>query len=251
MATLNAEATLSSALESVKWAQEIIIVDSNSTDQTLKIAQLYTTKIYQHKFDGYGNQKQFGLNQCTQPWILVLDSDEQLSLNLQAEIQSLVTPTAMSKFKGYEMPRELLFLGHRIRTAGGVDFPLRLFQKGYGKFNGAPVHERLVIEGKVGRLQGWLRHNSYLTLESYFEKLDRYTSIAAQEALEKGKKISPFKIVAGFPIMFFKFYFLKGGFKDGLYGWLWSLLSAIYPVVKYTKLKHLQWKSSTSANSYS
>lgn len=244
MATLNAEKTIAQALKSVSWAKEIIVVDSQSTDNTVKIAESFGAKVFQRKFDGYGNQKQFGVNQCKEDWILVLDSDESLSSVLQAEIQSIVLGS--SQYDGYELPRELWFLGHRIRNAGGVDFPLRFFRRNTGAFNGAPVHEKIVVQGKVGRLQGWLRHDSYFTLEDYFRKFDRYTSLGAQECFEKGKKVSDLRIALTFPAMFFKFYFLKGGIKDGLYGWVWCLFSASYPVVKYTKLRQLWTSARTS-----
>jgi glycosyltransferase involved in cell wall biosynthesis len=233
--TLNSERTLSRTLDSLKWCDEVVVVDSGSTDQTLEIAKRYGAQIHLKQMEGFGAQKQFGVNQATNDWVMIIDSDEVVTSELQREIQGLTFEKV-----GYELPRQLIFLGKLMHYSGTADSPLRLFDRRKGALTPDRVHESVRVEGEVARLHAILEHHSYLSLEDYFEKFNRYTTLAAQAMWERGERVSGLARWVSFPAHFVKRYVLQLGFLDGYHGFLWSLLSAIYPTVKVGKLELLR-----------
>ncbi len=236
--TLNSEKTLKSVLEAVSWADEIVLVDSGSTDKTLEIAQQFKVKIVHRAFDGYGSQKNFATEQASNDWILSLDDDETLTPELQQEIQNLDLQN--TDFQGYKIPRSLIFLGKLLRFSGEYKrLTLRLFNRKYGNWNAEYVHESVEVEGKIGILKNQILHDSYRDLTDYFNKFNKYTSLGAKTLSERGKTVSTFKIISRFPITFLKIYFLKGSCLDGYAGFMWALLTAMNPVVKYAKLREI------------
>ena len=240
--THNSARMLEPVLQALTWCSEIVIVDSGSTDATLEIAARFQAKVTQKKLDqGFGEQKRFAVSCASNDWVFVVDSDEIVSPGLAAEIRS-------SPFTrvGYKVHRPLIFLGHRLKFSGTQnDWQLRLFDRRRANFNSARVHEDVVLSGGENGKQWWTRlageldHYSYPTLEDYFAKFNRYTSLAAEELKVRGSKVSFFKIWTAFPATFIKLYFLKLGVLDGFYGFLWCLLSAVSPVVKYQKFQQL------------
>jgi glycosyltransferase involved in cell wall biosynthesis len=236
--TLNSEKTLSKTLEAVKWADEIVLVDSGSTDKTLEIAQKFKAKVIYRAFDGYGSQKNFATQQASNDWILSLDDDEVLTPELQQEIQSL--DLQKSDFQGFKIPRSLIFLGKLLRFSGEYRrLTLRLFNRNYGNWNAEYVHESVEVSGNVGILKNQMLHDSYRDLTDYFNKFNKYTSLGAKTLKERGKTASTFKIISRFPTTFLKIYFLKGSCLDGYAGFMWALLTAMNPVVKYAKLREM------------
>lgn len=237
--TLNSEKTLKSVLEAVSWADEIVLVDSGSTDKTLEIARQFNAKIVYRAFDGYGSQKNFATSQASNDWILSLDDDEILTPKLQQEIQNLSLST--TDYEGFKIPRSLIFLGKLLRFSGEYKrLTLRLFNRKQGNWNAEYVHESVEVKGKIGILKHQILHDSYRDLTDYFNKFNKYTSLGAKTLAERGKTSSSLKIISRFPITFLKIYILKGSCLDGYAGFMWALLTAINPVVKYAKLKEIR-----------
>jgi glycosyltransferase involved in cell wall biosynthesis len=234
--TLNSEKTLAKTLEAVKWADEIVLVDSGSTDGTLGIARQFKVKIVYKAFDGYGSQKNFATEQASNDWILSLDDDEILTPELQQEIQNLNLQN--TDCHGFKIPRSLIFLGKLLRFSGEYRrLTLRLFNRKYGNWNAEYVHESVEVGGEVGVLKNQILHDSYRDLTDYFNKFNKYTSLGAKTLAERNKSVSTFKIISRFPVTFLKIYLLKGSCLDGYAGFMWALLTAMNPVVKYAKLR--------------
>lgn len=234
--THQSERTLGDVLEAVKSFDDLVVVDSGSTDRTLEIASSFGARVFQRKLDGFGAQKQFGVDQALHDWVMIVDSDEVLSKGLIQEIQEIgtrITP----QVGAFSVPRRLLFLGRLMRFAGTQDEPVRLLHKARARVSEHLVHERVETQAQVGRLTNWIEHHSYLTLEDYFQKFNRYTSLAAQEYRKEGRSRSLWLASLQFPLQFVQRYILKLGFLDGVEGLLWSLFSAIYPVVKWAKVR--------------
>ena len=239
--TLNEAHNLPRVLKSLSWADEILIVDSFSSDDTVSVAESFGCRIIQRKFNGYGEQKRFAVNAAKHPWVFVIDADEEeVSPGLADEIQSLFKagPPTLS---GYLIPRNFIFMGKLIRFGGehGKSF-IRLFNREKGNFNLNEVHEDVEIGSGLGQLKGHLMHYSYRNLHDYFSKFNEYTTRGAREMFRKGKKVGWLYIAVRFPASFFQLYFMKGLVFDGYPGFIWALFSAFYPVAKYAKLKEMQ-----------
>jgi glycosyltransferase involved in cell wall biosynthesis len=239
MITLNEERNLARALESIKWADEIVIVDAFSQDRTKEIAKKYTGNIYDLAWTGYGPAKQFALEKASFEWVLSLDSDEVLSEPLQLEIQSVLQTEV--EFDGYSVCRMSNFLGQWMKHGGWYpDYVLRLFRKDKAHFTAAAVHEELIVTGKSGHLNGLLLHYTDPNLEHYLTKLNRYTTLSAQELLKKGETANLTDLLFRPPALFIKMYLLKFGFLDGVQGFLLALYSSFHVLTKYAKLWLLQ-----------
>jgi len=234
---LNEEANLGRTLASVRWADEIIVVDSGSTDRTCDIAREYGAKVTHEPWRGYVAQKNYALELCTQDWILALDADEEVSPGLAGEIRGVVS--AGGKFEGYAMPRQNLFLGKWMRHGGFYPDPkLRLFRRGAGYSTGFDPHDRyeLKSQGPVGRFRHPLVHYTYPTLTYYLEHMNRYSSLGAKMAVAKGRRgFSLFNIVLRPLATFIYNYIFRLGFLDGREGLLLHLYHAGYVSWKYSK----------------
>ncbi|RCR69773.1 glycosyltransferase family 2 protein [Larkinella punicea] len=237
--TLNAERTLKLALESVvEWVDEVIVVDSGSTDATLTIASDFNCRVTYRKFNGFGPQKQYAIDQAKNDWVLVLDADEIVTEQLANEIAALFVGEPIHA--GYTLPRNLIFLGRILRHSGQNRQPvLRLFNRHHGRMTPVPVHESVQVEGSIGQLSGILIHYSYGSLHDYVLKMNHYTTLSAEEMALRHKKANIPLQGLRFLFTFLKIYFFKGGLLDGYPGFVWALLSAIYPVIKYSKLQEL------------
>jgi glycosyltransferase involved in cell wall biosynthesis len=237
--TLNEEENLPRCLASVSWADDIIVVDSHSTDRTREIAASFGARVFPVEWRGFGAAKQEGVNHAVGDWILSLDADEEVTPELAAEIKDIRTD---GRLDGYYISRRTLFLGRWIRHCGWSDGVLRLFKKGRGRFDEALIHEKVVLDGRAGLLKGELLHYSYPTLESYFDKFDRYTTMGAESALRQGKSARWYDVVLRPPASFVKHYVSKQGFRDGIEGFTVSALSSVAVLVKYVKLRDLRRK---------
>jgi glycosyltransferase involved in cell wall biosynthesis len=237
--TYNEEKRLEPCLQSVAWADEIIVVDSFSEDKTVEIAQRYTDKIFRHPFKGYGSQKAFALAQAKGEWVLNVDADERVSERLKKEIKEAIK---QSDIFGYYLPRQNFFCGQFIRHSGWFpDYQLRLFKRNRARFEERLVHEKVIVEGRVGRLKNPLLHYTYNSLTEFLEKMERYTELWAEEQKRKGKKGGILKGFGHGIWTFLKMYLLRLGFLDGRYGLLLASLYANYTLIKYTKLEE-KWK---------
>ncbi|MEN3038680.1 MAG: glycosyltransferase family 2 protein [Candidatus Kryptonium sp.] len=231
--TGNEEKNIADCLESVKWADEIIIVDSESKDKTVEIARKYTDKIFVKKWEGYAIQKQFAIEKATGDWILSLDADERVTQELRAEIEK--TLENETEYDGFYIPRKNFFLDKWIKSCGWYpDYQLRLFRRGKGSVALRRVHEKFVVNGKTGYLKGSLIHLTHIDLFETFDKINRYSSLSAEEKL--GKKVRWYHIIF---IPFFAFlghFILKRGFLDGIYGLMVSLNHAMTKLQTYMKI---------------
>jgi len=241
--TKNEEHNIAECLEGLKGADEIIIVDCNSTDRTREIASRYTDKIYVNEMDhGFGPQRNFAIEKAHTTWILFIDADERVSQELWEEI---VESIRRDKYNIYLLPRLTIFLGKSIYHCGWFEPSNgRLFRKGYARYNDAYVHEELIFEGETGHLKNALSHQTYRDATHHLEKLNLYTSLTAKEFYKKGirLKLSNYMwyfLMKPFLIFVRKFIVLKG-YKDGLRGFFISLLSAFQYFESYIKLWEIQ-----------
>ena len=243
--THNEEANLARTLASVSWADEIIVVDSGSTDRTTEIARGFNARVIEHMWTGFAAQKNFALSQCTGEWVLSLDADEELSTELQFQMQSMLMskPTA----DAYFLKRRNLFLGRWIQHGGFYPDPkLRLFRRTAAnfvrtpQFEERPVHETIVFDGISATLDYDLIHHAYPTLTNYIEHMDRYSSLGADLLVSRGRTSSSalnfaFNVWFIPQLTFIWNYFFRLGFLDGREGLLLHLYHAIYTSWKYAK----------------
>jgi glycosyltransferase involved in cell wall biosynthesis len=238
--TKNEERNVRDCLESVKWVNEIIVVDAGSTDRTVDIAKGFTQHIFQRPWDGYGAAKNFGLAQCTNEWIIWLDADERITVELQKEILEKIT-SADKSIAAMSMPRRTNFLGRWINHCGWYPGRItRVFRRSAGRFTEEKVHERLEVNGEIISLHSDLLHYTDPNLKHYFEKFNKYTSLAAEELMERQRRFTLVKMVVNPLWVFFRMYILRLGFLDGIPGLILCVLSANYVFTKYAK----QWEHS-------
>ena len=233
--TLNEAANLSRTLEGVKWADEIVVLDSGSIDRTREIAESFHTKFFAEPWKGFAAQKNSALQKATGDWILSLDADEEVEPALAQEVRELLHKHPAEA--GFSIPRKNFFLGRWMRHGGFYPDPkLRLFRRGAGAFEDRLVHEDVRVKGNTGKLRNHLLHHAYPTLESYLEHMNRYSSLGAQMAVSRRKAgFSLIDIVVRPQLTFFHNYFVRGGFLDGREGLLLHLYHANYVSWKYAK----------------
>jgi glycosyltransferase involved in cell wall biosynthesis len=237
--TRNEEKNIGDALESVKDFEDIVVVDSFSEDRTVEICKKYTYRVYQHEWQGYAKQKQMAVDYAEKPWVLILDADERVTQRLKSEIMEEIKNAS---FSGFYIPRKNFFLGKWIRHGGWrPDYTLRLFLKDMAFIEDRKVHEKVVVKGKVGYLKNPLEHYTYRTVSDYIKKMDRYSTLSAEELREKGVNPGMITMVVHPLSTFFKMFFLRGGFMDGIHGLILAILYSYYTLLKYLKL----WESSS------
>jgi glycosyltransferase involved in cell wall biosynthesis len=235
----NEEHNIARALASLSWADEIIVVDSESTDRTIDIARRYTERVFVRAWPGYSAQKNFAAEQASNDWIFSLDSDEEVTLDLADEITKLKQgpePAAA----GFEMPRLAYYLGRWIRHSGWYpDHKLRLYDRRRGRWEGDFVHETLKVTGPVGRLRGDLLHFTVRSASEHQLRLDRYTTLAANADFAAGKRASFWSLLVTPRLVFLRSYFLKLGFLDGWQGLVIARFASHYALLKAAKLRAL------------
>lgn len=237
--TKNEEHNITDCLESVKWADELIVVDDNSEDKTVEIARRFTGRVYVKPWEGFAAAKNFGLQQCTGDWVLWLDADERVSIELRKLVQAVLNQ-GVTGFVGYEVSRKAFFLGKWIKHCGWYPgYVLRLFRRESGHWSDKKVHEHLDLEGKVGRLNADLLHYTDPNLWHYFDKFNRYTTLAAEDLVAKGSGFRLSQVTLRPAWFFFRMYILKMGFLDGVHGFILCVLSSCYVFTKYAKLWEL------------
>lgn len=232
--TLDAASQLAECLASAAFADEIVVVDSGSTDGTVALAEAHGARVVKRDWLGYGPQKQFAVEQAQHDWVLCLDADERVTPELRAAIEGAL---AEPEFAAYSFPRCNRFLGRYLRHGEGYpDWSLRLFDRRRARWSDDPVHEKVVAEGAVGTLAGDLLHDSAETLAVYLGKQNRYTSLAAEAAIAAGKRTGYGKLFFSPMLRFVKFYFLRQGFRDGLPGLVHIGIGCFNSFMKYAKM---------------
>jgi glycosyltransferase involved in cell wall biosynthesis len=227
-------------LPKLTWCDEIIIVDSGSTDNTLEVCRKFGCSIYHRKFEGYGMQKQFAVSLAKNKWVLCLDADEVLSNELVDEIrEEMNNPSA----DGYLIPLTFVFMGKEFRYGKEAwRYFLRLFNKESGNFDDSKVHERIILGGKQKKLKNNILHYSYRNISQYFNKFNKYSSYGAEMAFYQGKNRSLFMVVLAIPLNFLKYFILELNILNGLSGFYWSVFNAFYHFVKYIKIREFHAK---------
>ena len=233
--TKNEAHNIDECLQSVEWCDDIVVVDAESSDETVQIAKKHTEKVFIKPWLGFAAAKQFALEETKYDWVLWLDADERVTQELAIEIQRLVANNPNEA--AFVVARRAYFLNRWIKHSGWYPGRVpRLFHKQRAEFNDNAVHEGLKIHGAVGELKHDLLHFTDPNLFHYFYKLNRYTSLASDDLVKQGKKFKTSDIIIRPSWQFIKMYFIKRGFLDGVQGLLLALLSSAYVITKYAKL---------------
>ncbi len=235
--TKNEEKNIGDALESVKDFEDIVVVDSFSEDRTVEICRKYTSRIFQHEWQGYARQKQMAVDYAEKLWVLILDADERVAPELKAEIMEKI---AIERSAGFYIPRKNFFLGKWIRHSGWwPDYTVRLFKKDLSFVEQREVHEKVIVKGPVDYLKNPLEHYTYRTISDYIKKMESYSTLSAQEMLIKNPHPSStflaLKMMLSPAFTFIKMFFLKQGFRDGVHGLMLAVLYSFYTFLKYAK----------------
>lgn len=237
--TRNEAADIGAALESVTWADEIVVVDSGSTDETATIARRFTDRVVVREWPGYGAQKNIAATLATHDWILSLDADERITPALAEEIRAVLTTEPAHA--AYRMPRVTWHLGRWIRTTDWYPDPqLRLYNRTKARWISPLVHESVAVDGAVGTLRHELQHYAYRDVADHLETIDRYTTLAARQMRAQGQSAGMIQMVGHPPLAFLRNYIAKGGFRDGVAGFVISSMNAYYVFLKFAKLWELQ-----------
>jgi len=232
--TYNEADIIGDTLARLSFADEVVVVDSFSTDGTPDIARRAGARVVQHEYESPAAQKNWAIRQAAHDWLLIVDADEWATPELADEIRRAV---AAPWADGYEIRRRNHFLGKEIRYSGWQrDWVLRLFRRGRARYEERRIHEVMVCDGAVVRLKGAMVHHSYRSMDDYWRKLRRYAEWNAAEALQQGRTVSPLRLLFHPPARFLKAYLLQGGFLDGSHGLVVCLLTAMYAAAKDARL---------------
>jgi glycosyltransferase involved in cell wall biosynthesis len=239
MIAKNEAADIGAALASVAFADEIVVVDSHSTDETAAIARRYTDRVIVRDWAGYVDQKNYAASIAAHDWILSLDADERITPALAEEVRSLLA--AEPPLRGYRVPRVTFHLGRWMRTTDFYpDYQTRLYDRRAARWRGKYVHESVSVDGQVGRLRHELEHYSYRDLRDHLDRINKYTSLAARQMHESGRRAGPLDLLVHPPAAFLRNYVLRRGFLDGGAGLTLSLVNAYSVFLKFAKLWELQ-----------
>jgi glycosyltransferase involved in cell wall biosynthesis len=238
--TFNEERNIAAALESLSWADEIVVVDSESKDATVEIARRFTDRVFVRPWPGYSAQKNFAADQCRNDWIFNLDADERVSSALARELEQLKS-VAEPAASGFEMPRLAFYLGRWIRHSGWYpDYKLRLYDRRAGRFMGDFVHESVRSSGRVDKLGGDIHHYTLRNASEHHLRMDRYTTLAAQEMFSRGERVSSATLALAPVNTFIRSLVFKRGFLDGIPGLAIACFAAHYVFLKNLKLWEMQ-----------
>ena len=236
-------------LESVKWADEIIVVDSGSQDETLEIAREYTNCIYQTDWPGFGVQKNRAIEYATHDWILSIDADERISEELKANIQKILSEQP-DQYSAYSVKRRSSYCGKYLKYGSWKkDYCIRLFRKGKAHFKEVPVHENLIVQGPTSVIPGLMIHESFRTLDEVIDKMNHYSSLTSSERFDKGQKSSLGKALRHAIWNFFYGYIFRLGFLDGREGFMLAVSNSEGTFYRYVKLMYLNEGRVSSSSS--
>jgi glycosyltransferase involved in cell wall biosynthesis len=238
--TKNEARDISDALKSVSWADEIVVVDSESTDETVALARTFTDRVVVRPWEGYVAQKNAAAALASHDWILSLDADERVTPELADDIRAVLRNPECA---AYRMPRVTWHLGRWIRTTDWYpDHQLRLYDRRRARWTGDRVHEAVTVDGTIGRLDHELQHLAYHNISEHLETIDRYTTLAAEQMRAQGRRAGLVHVLGHPPLAFLRNYVLRGGFRDGLPGLMISWLNAYYVFLTFAKLWELNSK---------
>ncbi len=234
--TFNEESNIARTLEKLTWCDEIIVVDSHSTDKTVEICSSFGAKVFTKKFNGYGEQKRYLVEQCSFDWVLSIDADEVLTDELIEEIKSEFSKEIVP-YKAYFLNRKHVYLGKIFKYGYLRNTPvLRLFNRKTANFSNKKVHETVEFKGKKGRFKNVFFHYTANTVEQINYKKNRYATLVSEEYFKKKKRVNLLILIFKYPLAFIKEYFIRGNVFNGYEGYVWSTYIAEYSVLKYLKL---------------
>ena len=237
--TLDESAHIAAAVDSAAWADEVIVVDCGSADDTVAIARAHGARTVERGWPGYVEQKNHAAALARNDWIVSLDADERITPALAAEIQQRLQTEP--PVRGYRVPRVTFHLGRWIRTTDFYpDFQTRVYDRRAARWQGRHVHESVAVDGPVGQLTNELQHYSYRNLDDHLERIQRYSTLAARQMHEAGRRASPFDLLLHPPAAFLRNYVLRRGFLDGAVGLTLSLVNAYSVFLKFAKLWELE-----------
>ncbi|HTM07774.1 MAG TPA: glycosyltransferase family 2 protein [Verrucomicrobiae bacterium] len=244
----NEQGNIGRCLQSVSWCDEIVVVDAFSTDKTVEIARRYTDRVIQRRWTGYRDQKSFAHSQATREWVFLIDSDEEVSTELREEICDAL-PRAGGNEDAFALPRLVYYLGRWWRRGGWYpDYDIRIFRNDRARWGGTDPHEKILVDGAVRRLRHPLFHYSYRDVSDHWNRINRFTGIAAAE---QGNANRPWRLSDNLlrpPFRFFRSYFLKRGFLEGFPGYFLAATAAMYVFLKYAKLRELELAQQVAHN---
>jgi glycosyltransferase involved in cell wall biosynthesis len=244
--TFNNDQTLERCLESVKWAEEIVVLDSHSTDATATLARRYGCRFFQHEFMGYGPQKQMALEKTSHQWVLLLDADEALTAQAQARIKSLLA--AGPAAQGYALPRIEQMFWRMANPAARMNYFLRLFDKSRGRFTVQPIHAAPEVDGLVEKLEAPFVHYGEPDIHTKVAKINGYSTGLVADKVARGRAANPWIMIFYPPLYFLRLYLFKRNFLNGWAGFIASVVSAFYVFLKYAKLYEHRVQSQRSAH---
>lgn len=236
--TKNAEAQIASCLESVRWADEIVIVDGLSTDRTAEICRRYNAKIVEHRFEGdFGQERNIGNDHATGDWILQLDADEVVTEPMRGALNKILTED--TEFAAYKFLRKNFFMGRFMRYGGWYHYSLHLFRRGFAAYKGK-VHHDLIVNGKIGTLNAEIEHRPFDNFSQFVVRQNRYTRLEAREIVDLHRYTDDAHVRRNVTVKplkhFWKFYFKKQGFREGVRGLIFSVLFAWVHFLKWIKV---------------
>lgn len=247
----NEEQDIRRSLQSISWCDEIIVVDSGSTDNTLEIAQEFNVTLIKTNWRGYSKQKEYALKQCTHNWVLNIDADEEVSEELKHSILTVLSQSAEKQklTAGYQVCRMVYFLDKWWNKGGWYpEYRLRLVQKNKTKWAGRDPHERATVSGETKKLSGHLYHYTYKDFADQIKTLNNFSSRSAELMYEDGKRANIVNILINPPTRFLKFFIFKRGFREGLPGLFIAINESYYVFLKYIKLWEIGHKEKTLNN---
>jgi (heptosyl)LPS beta-1,4-glucosyltransferase len=221
---------------SLRWAREVIVVENDSSDDTVAVAESAGATVFSPPFTTIGEARNKAIERATTSWVIVVDADERCTPELASEVRDVIA--APGSVTAYRVKRRNFFLGREIKHGGwggDDDHPIRLFRREH-RYNASQVHEHVEVRGAVGQLNGALLHYTYASLDQYFEKFDRYSRWWADQNHRKGRRGTAAAVVFKPPARFARMYFLKGGYRDGAHGLILACLAAASVMAKYARL---------------
>jgi glycosyltransferase involved in cell wall biosynthesis len=234
--TKNEEKNIERCLQSVSWADEIVVVDAHSTDRTVEICRRFTDKVYEEEWQGYGKQKNICAAKTRNDWVLNLDSDEEISSEGAGEIKQVLN--GEREYSLYQFPRKNFFAGHWVRYGGWYpDKISRLYDKKKVRFTESQVHEKLVPDNNLGSLKHPIIHYSFTGMEDYVDRQNHYSTLYAEEKVKSGFRAGWSHLTLRPAVSFFKNYIVRQGFRDGFQGFFLALVFAFYTFLKYAKTR--------------
>jgi (heptosyl)LPS beta-1,4-glucosyltransferase len=246
--TKNEEQNIGACLESVEWANEKIVIDAESRDRTVELARACGAKVSVRPWPGFGLQKNFGMEQASSGWILILDADERVTEELCGEVRICIERWTPGAPVAYRIPRRNFFYGDWVQR-GGVypDYQVRLFRRGMARYNDVAVHENLLVDGEIGTLAGHIDHFTERRIQDHFKKFGLYTTLAAQEKAKSVQTVQWSDLVFRPLVIWTKTYLLKQGCRDGVRGLIVCVFASMYTFVKYAKLWDMTRQATTTS----